>query len=196
MTKQIALHDDDVWIVARFIQFLYESSYENGREGGYDFYGPKPNVRLRDIVGQHCKSETEVDTNIERQHRSVHTHCMVVLLADKYDVPNLLEYAARQLSEEVRWALYDCKDKFWACFHEVGMERIRRHESLQEVFASLMVKLFPDLGDDRLRQWCQDDPRLTHKVNQHLSQEVARWNAEALRIDALLPKSKRRWTAS
>lgn len=190
------MHDDDVWAVARFIQYLYESSYETGQERGYGIYRPQLNVRLRDIVGKRFEGETEVDTNIEQRYRSVHTYCMVILLADKYVAPNLLGYAARQLWEEVRCAPDDGKDKFWLCFHEVGTARIRQHESLQDVFAGLAVELFPDLGDDRLQRWCHDDPELTHKINRHLSQEVVRWKAEVMRIDALLPKTKRKWTAS
>lgn len=190
------MHDDDVWALARFIQYLYESSYETGRERGYGFYRSEPNVRLRDIVGECSESETEVGTDIEERHRSVHAHCMVVLLADKYVAPNLLGYAAQQLSEDVRRALNDGKGKFWLCFRELGMERIRHHESLQDVFASLVVKLFPDLDDDQIRIWCQDDPGLTSKINQHLRQEVARWKTEVMRIDALLPKTKQKWTAS
>lgn len=195
-TKQIAMHDDDVWTLARFIQYLYESSYETVRERGYGPCCSAPNVRLRDIVGKRLQSGTVADADMKQSHQPVHAHCMIILFADKYDVPNLLEYAARQLSREVGWALRDGKDQFWLCFGEVGADRIRRHEVLQDVFASMVVNLFPDLDDDRLQRLCQDDPGLTHKINRHLRQEVVRWKAEAMRIDALLPKTKRKWTAS
>lgn len=40
------MHDDDVWTLARFIQYLYESSYETVRERGYGSCCSAPNVRL------------------------------------------------------------------------------------------------------------------------------------------------------
>lgn len=186
------LHDDDPWTLARLIQFLYESSYETARECRYGSWVTDRALCLRDVIDQGAHAEAEVDADVDGRRECRLVHCLVINLADKYDVPDLLDHATERLSGALRWPLENVHDHFWSCFQEVGIERVCRHTSLQDTFTSLVTKHFPHLDSDRLGQWCRENHGLCHKISQNLSRDNAALRAEIERTNASLPKSKRR----
>lgn len=149
----IELKDDDVWTLARFIQFLYRPSYEVREERVYDSE-TRRHVCLRDVVEGCSVPHDAFDRQLDRQRTRVQIHCMAIAFADKYQIPLLLRYAIQEIMKEFGgWAVDgQIRGRFWSCFEDIGQERLTRHQCLQDAFACLAIRLFPDVKDERLRQ--------------------------------------------
>jgi hypothetical protein len=195
----VSIHDDDPWIFARFIQYLYESDYETSQKDFQPSWPPRTRtVSLRKIIGQFSHTEAPVDANIDCQRRSSTIHCLMINLADKYDVPELLSKGITRLAHEFRSVMREdgINDKFWSCLETIGSQRLSRHSQLQNAFANIAATYFPSLESDELQQWCLEDAtmcwKLAWSLSRHKIEGEEKLRAEIDRIDALLPKSKRR----
>ncbi|KAK5936454.1 hypothetical protein PMZ80_011309 [Knufia obscura] len=201
----VSIHADDPWIFARFIQYLYESDYENSQKDFQASWPPRArNVSLRKTIGQLSHTEAPVDASVDCQRRSSTIHCLVINLADKYDAPELLSEGIARLVHEFHPVMREdgINDRFWSCRDTIGSQRISRHGQLQDAFANIAARYFPSIESEELQKWCREDAtmcwQITRSLSQHKVEAEGKLRSEIDRIDALLAKSKRRhgmiWT--
>lgn len=93
--REVILHDDEPWIVARMIQFLYFGSFHDDRcqdsqTGISESYKPLCYTSLEKIMQNGQPSDTHgVLPRTECQRSEVESLALMYQIADKYDVASM-----------------------------------------------------------------------------------------------------------
>ncbi|KAK5948646.1 hypothetical protein OHC33_010248 [Knufia fluminis] len=187
-TNTIAVQDDDPFMMGRLIQFIYEATYD--LPGDCEL-APQA-LSLAEIMQCYTNKSEDEDQEDAENRSNDETHCMVIQLADKYCVSDLVSCAVSKLTASIKQnGLAD--DLIWNCHAVIGEDLIGRHAALQDIFADMAACGFMDVSDDRFKAWCEKDSKFAYKLVQAMKKEkdVIQASREELLNSPPPPKRKR-----
>lgn len=155
----VELHEDDPFILARAILFTYDPDWDYKSK----WHSSEPTERqyegmLQSMMSHHDNlSEFAVDTARDKARTEAEIQCLLVRLADKYDMPGLLTAA---------WGRLELSDStFWLYHDWLGEDVIDRNPELQSTFAHFLVRNHNMIAmDERLKQWLRNGSMFSVKV--------------------------------
>lgn len=162
----VELHDDDPFIMARAILFMYDQYWDidiskpipiAGLNGHPDGEGLLDSMmsRFNDL------QEFKIDGRNDKARSGAQIQCLLIRLADKYDIPELLDSAWARLGLDVQ--------NFWHYYEWIGEVVIDRHTLLQSSFVSCAAHDYKIVKCDRLEQWLTRGTTFSIKVVEELT---------------------------
>ncbi|KAK5956454.1 hypothetical protein OHC33_003031, partial [Knufia fluminis] len=174
----IALDDEDPWMLARLIQYLYYDVYQ-GHQDDYlrDAAGA---LNLPGMMRQFSHTDIRSDAEADHQRNSCMIHCMMAKMGERYGVPLLIYVAAARMhtafnSDPPQGSV---EDQFWSLCQTLGSEALFRHVMVQSALTHMVTTHFSQLGSPRLRKWC-DDHGLAYCIAQSISERLSRIQQKA-----------------
>jgi len=125
---------------------------------------------MRPFVGK--VSSFDIDLQADCVHSEEIRNCLVIVFADKYDMPLLLEYAFRALQRITLNDTFRVHHTFWKCVNLLTKERINRDEKLQELFANMLATGVPPYHEEQLKEWYAEYPEFACQVYQKQRLEI------------------------
>ena len=162
--KEIILHDDDPYILARVIEFAYTSTYSE-RSSILDGSWADPPSDFILAVTANFPGQGGVASVVDKQRDQRRSwneiNCEAIKLADKYGMKSLLQYAAGRITNE-----RELSPVIWDLHDRIGRNVIDRHTVLQNLFARLTAERFEEVEGPDLQKWIEDDPGFGYKLAQ------------------------------
>ncbi|KAJ9656282.1 hypothetical protein H2198_005057 [Neophaeococcomyces mojaviensis] len=167
-TQNVAI-DDDPWLFARLVQYLYEGSYQ-GHQEHHHLVGSGI-IDLPVMMSRFSHADAHADAQIDRQRRPCMIHCMMASRGDKYGIPLLVGSAAAMMFSAFRQdpPNDDVEGEFWSLYQTLGSESLSRYVLVETAFVHMAAAQFPRLDSRRLRTWCNHHA-LGYCIAQSLSQ--------------------------